>query len=120
LDDLSEAMAGILGTSDPVSADTDADALPDGLDPYPLHPVNRLTLSGPITIDGLIGADEGWRLFNNRPWQLISTEPFSAAFILPGTMTISTWAFTSATLPTFASISMQTTTVGSTDQITMR
>jgi PKD repeat protein/regulation of enolase protein 1 (concanavalin A-like superfamily) len=80
LDDLGEATAGILGPANPTTADTDADALPDGVDPYPLYPVNRQALSGTITIDGVIGEDEAWRLFDNAPWQLISSEPFSATF----------------------------------------
>jgi len=80
LDDLGEATAGILGPANPRATDTDADALPDSIDPYPLYPVNRQALSGTITIDGAIGEDEAWRLFDNAPWQLTSTTPFSATF----------------------------------------
>ena len=40
LSDLEELMAGIYFSSSPVNPDTDGDGVPDGLDEYPLYPVN--------------------------------------------------------------------------------
>jgi regulation of enolase protein 1 (concanavalin A-like superfamily) len=80
LDDIGEAMGGAFAPSDPANADTDSDALPDGIDPYPLYPVNRHALSGTIAIDGVIGDDEGWRKFDDVLWRLDYDGPFSATF----------------------------------------
>lgn len=42
LNDKEEAMAGIFFPSDPLSPDTDGDGVLDGIDPYPLYPVNPI------------------------------------------------------------------------------
>nr|MDO8087723.1 hypothetical protein [Candidatus Sigynarchaeum springense] len=46
LGDLDEILAGIFTSSDPLVMDTDGDGIVDGLDPYPLYPVDARASPG--------------------------------------------------------------------------
>ena len=54
LDDLGEAMAGILSGSNPNATDTDGDSLSDSLDRYPLYPIDERLPNGTRSVNGSI------------------------------------------------------------------
>jgi hypothetical protein len=60
LDDLREATALPAHATDPRSADSDGDGTRDGQDPNPAYPVSDTVAAASPTIDGVLGAGEGW------------------------------------------------------------
>jgi hypothetical protein len=60
MSDFAEAMAGILGSSNPNSPDTDGDGIVDGVDKYPLYPIDPYIPRGTRVIDGSLEAS--WHL----------------------------------------------------------
>jgi hypothetical protein len=63
LDDLGELMAGIYNSSNPNNVDTDGDGIIDGLDSYPLYPINPCIQKSTIKVDGEL--ESNWTLFND-------------------------------------------------------
>lgn len=64
LNDLDELMAGIYSSSNPNNIDTDGDGLIDGLDPYPLYPLDPWIPKKTIQVDGELESE--WYSFTDN------------------------------------------------------
>lgn len=64
LNDLDELMAGIYSSSNPNNIDTDGDGLIDGLDPYPLYPLDPWIPKKTIHVDGELESE--WYSFTDH------------------------------------------------------
>lgn len=78
LTDLEELMAGLYSASDPNAPDTDGDGLIDGVDPYPLYPLNPRVPKNTITIDAEL--ESKWHFFTSH-LQHVNTD-FNASIYL--------------------------------------